>query len=188
MTPLAFFTGEPRVDLLIAGILVIVGLGLLVLEFFIVSAGMLAIGGVVCVAIAIAIAFDISLSLGIGAVIVLPLVMIAVARWGLRRMQSSSLVTQAVIDSDAGYHHLTQSLGITIGARGVMVTAARPTGRARFDGGECDVSVVGTPLMQGLLSSCWRSTARPSPCNPKLLAQTNDESHLPHQADTGHVR
>jgi membrane-bound ClpP family serine protease len=50
------------------------------------------------------------------------------------------------VTGTAGYRHVAERLGIAIGSSGVMVTAARPTGRARFAGGECDVQTRGRPL------------------------------------------
>ena len=52
-------------------------------------------------------------------------------------------VPRSEVAEDAGYRHVAERLVVGPGARGVLVTPARPTGRARFAGGECDVQVHG---------------------------------------------
>ena len=62
----------------------------------------------------------------------------------------SKLVPQSEITEEAGYHHVADRIGVTIGALGRMVTPAHPSGRASFDGGECDVQARGRALERGV--------------------------------------
>lgn len=140
---LADFSWQP---LFYAVLLLLLSVGLLVLEFFLVSFGALLVGSVAAAAAAIYFAFLAGDVIGWIFVVSTPLITIAVIRWGVKRIQTSSLVPQAAIDADAGYHHATERIGVGVGSTGVMVTRARPSGRARFDGGECDVQVQGPPL------------------------------------------
>ena len=43
------------------------------------------------------------------------------------------------LTEDAGAHHVAENIGLMVGATGVLLTPARPTGRARFAGGDLDV-------------------------------------------------
>ena len=72
-----------------------------------------------------------------------------IARWGIRRVRRSSLVPQSEVVADAGYRHVAEQMGATEGATGEMLTPARPSGRARFAGGECDVQCRGGTLEVG---------------------------------------
>ena len=126
-------------ELAYAILLLLVALGLLVAEFFIVSFGVLAIAALGAAAGAIYFAFAAHDAIGWLFVVTVPLLGAATLRWGLKRVQQSHVVPQAEITADAGYHHVAERLGIAVGSAGVMVTAARPAGRARFAGGECDV-------------------------------------------------
>jgi membrane-bound ClpP family serine protease len=75
---------------------------------------------------------------------------VVLARWGLARIRRSrTLVPKSEITAEAGYHHHAETVGVHPGATGVMVTRARPSGRARFDGGECDVQVQSGSLGRG---------------------------------------
>jgi membrane-bound ClpP family serine protease len=82
--------------------------------------------------------------------VVVPILAVVLGRWGLARIRKSRrLVTQSEITAEAGYHHHAEKVGVHPGAAGVMVTPARPSGRARFDGGECDVQVQSGSLGRG---------------------------------------
>jgi membrane-bound ClpP family serine protease len=122
-----------------AVVLLALGVGLLVAEFFIVSLGLLALGAIACGAGAIYYAFLANDAVGWLFVITVPLLGAAVVRYGIARVQQSHLVPQTEVTAEAGYHHVADRLGVAIGTQGVMVTAGYPTGRARFEGGECDV-------------------------------------------------
>ena len=119
---------------------------LLVLEFFVVSFGLLLVSSIVAAACAIYLAFLVSDAFGWVLTLSAPVIAALVVRWGLERIQTSPLVPQREITSEAGYHHVADRLGVSVGSVGTMVTMARPTGRARFPGGECDVQVRGPAL------------------------------------------
>ena len=129
--------------------LLALGLGLLVAEFFLVSFGLLLIGAISCAAGAIYFAFLAHELFGWALVAFTPLMAAAITRWGIRRVRTSSLVPQAEVLADAGYHHVADKIGATVGAAGQMLTPARPSGRARFGGGECDVQCRGGTLEVG---------------------------------------
>ena len=124
-------------------VLLALGVVVLILEFFVISFGLLSVVSLACVASAIYLAFLAHDAIGWTMIVTTPILAYYVVRWGLRRIQTSRLVPQAEITSEAGYHHVADRLGIAAGSAGVMVTAARPSGRARFPGGECDVQVQG---------------------------------------------
>ena len=133
----------------LACLLLLLSLGILVAEFFLVSFGLLAIAAVATAGAAIYFAFVTSDLVGWVFVVIVPLLAAATVRWGIARVQRSGLVPQAEISEDAGYHHVTAELGIQVGAEGEMVTPARPSGRARFEHGECDVQTHGRALERG---------------------------------------
>lgn len=121
--------------------LVLVAAALIILEFFVISGGiisalaaMLAVGGII-------LGFEVGNGLGWGMLLLTPVLFIVCVRVGLRRLQSSPLVTQSTVDGDAGYRQFATRFGIAAGSIGVMVTNAMPTGRCRFDGGEADVAM-----------------------------------------------
>ncbi len=131
------------VGLLFAGSL------LMVLEFIFPSAGILTVGAVACAVGAVALAFQAGTIWGWVFIVLVPVFGIAALRVGLQRLRRSKLVAQDPIVGNAGYHHYVERLGIGPGSEGVLVTHARPTGRARFSGGECDIQVKGSPLDAG---------------------------------------
>ncbi|MCB1743506.1 MAG: NfeD family protein [Gammaproteobacteria bacterium] len=123
---------------------------LLVLEIFVVSFGVLFLCAVAAAGAAIYHAFEAGDLAGWLVTAITPCLGVLLVRWGLKRIRRSRyLVAQAEIGAEAGYHHLLDELGIGIGARGHMVTAARPSGRARFAGGECDVQSQSGSLERG---------------------------------------
>ena len=129
-------------------LLLLAGL-VLVVEFFVISFGMLSVVSVACVAGAIYFAFLAGPVGGWTFSLLTPLLAWWIIRWGIERLRSSRLVAQGEVAGEAGYHHVADRIGVSTGARGVMVTPARPSGRARFDGGECDVQSQGRPLEVG---------------------------------------
>ena len=137
------------IDWTLAGYAVaLLGLGavLLVLEFFVVSFGLLAAGAAASTVAALYLAFLAGEAVGWVLLVSVPLLAWHITRWGLGRIRRSHVVPKSEIRSEAGYHHATERLGVGPGSVGVMVTPARPSGRARFPGGECDVQTRGRPL------------------------------------------
>ena len=112
---------------------------LLILEFFVVSMGLLLASSIACVAGALYFAFAAGNTTGWLFVIATPVIATLTVRWGIQRIRTSRLVPQDEVTAEAGYHHVADRLGVSPGSLGVMVTPAHPSGRARFDGGECDV-------------------------------------------------
>ncbi|HYE08027.1 MAG TPA: NfeD family protein [Planctomycetota bacterium] len=129
--------------------LLAIALILLVLEFFVVSGGVIGALAVCAGIAAIFYAFTVGPAAGWAFMVATPILGILVLNWGLRRLQRSKLVVQATVSGDAGYRHRLHELGIDLGARGVLVTDAFPTGRARFPGGDIDVSVRGATAGKG---------------------------------------
>ena len=123
---------------------------LVVLEIFVVSFGLLLVAAIACAVGSIVYAFAAHDAAGWASVVLIPIGALFAARWGLVRIRSSrSAVPRSEVDADAGYRHVAERLVVGPGARGVLVTPARPTGRARFAGGECDVQVHGPVLEAG---------------------------------------
>lgn len=134
-------------------LLMLTALVLLVLEFFVMSFGLLSAAALVSVIVAVYFAAQWD-PLAAYITVLLALIMgIITVRWGLRRLGRSRLVPKAAISEHAGYRHVAQRLDIEIGSTGVLITSARPGGRARFSGGECDVQSldgvldIATPVM-----------------------------------------
>jgi len=144
-----FLEGLDWPTLALALSLMAVAAGLLVLEFFIVSFGLLLALALVSVGFSIYYGFAVGTATGWGFVAMTPVLGWCLTRWGLTRVQASKLVTQAEITAEAGYHHASDRINVAAGATGEMVTSARPTGRARFADGECDVQVRSGALDRG---------------------------------------
>ena len=123
---------------------------LVALEIFVVSFGLLLIAAIACAIGSVWYAFAAHDAVGWVSAIVIPIGALFVARWGLARIRSSrSAVPKSEIVADAGYRHVAERLAVGPGSEGVLVTSARPVGRARFAGGECDVHVRGPVLEAG---------------------------------------
>ena len=130
--------------------LLVLAVALLVLEFFVVSFGLLLAASVASAGAAVYHAFAAGDAVGWAVALVTPMLAAAVVRWGLAQIRTSSrLVPRSEIDAEAGYHHYAETVGVRPGAAGVMTTSARPSGRARFDGGECDVQAQSGSLGRG---------------------------------------
>ena len=130
--------------------LLILAVALLVLELFVVSFGILLVASVASAAAAIHYAFVASDATGWAMTVAVPILAMVLARWGIARIRRSHrLVPKSEITAEAGYHHHAETVGVRPGAAGVMVTPARPSGRARFDDGECDVQVQSGSLGRG---------------------------------------
>lgn len=136
-------------DVLLAIALLVLAGGLLLLEFLVVSYGLLAIAALGCAIAGIVLGFGSSPTVGWTLLAATPIMAALVTAWGLRRLMRSDLVPKAEITDNAGYRHATESLGIQVGARGMLITDALPTGRARFTGGEIDVQVEGGAANKG---------------------------------------
>ncbi len=136
-------------DALWAVLLLLIGAVLLLLEFLLVSYGMLAIAAFGCAVAGIVLGFGTSPIVGWTLLGVTPVLAALVVTWGLRRLMRSDLVPKEEITEDAGYRHISDSMGITIGSHGTLVSDAMPTGRARFLGGELDVLVEGPTASHG---------------------------------------
>jgi membrane-bound ClpP family serine protease len=136
-------------DIAIAVTLLAVALVLLLLEFLVVSYGLLAIAALGCAITGLVYGFSASPTVGWTLLALTPILTLLVVQWGLRRLMRSRLVPKAEITDDAGYRHVSELLGITVGAAGVLTTDAMPTGRARFPGGEIDVLMEGPAALKG---------------------------------------
>ena len=132
--------------LMLALALLVGAAALLILEFFIVSFGVLLALSLAALGGSIYFAFKASSAVGWIFVVATPVLAFYLTRWGIRRMRESKLVASHEITAEAGYHHRTDQLGIKPGETGVMVTPGHPSGRARFAGGECDVQAVSGAL------------------------------------------
>ena len=123
---------------------------LVVLEVFVVSFGLLLIAAIACAAGSIWYAFAAHEAAGWTSAAVIPVGALFAARWGYFRIRKSrSAVPKSEVVADAGYRHVAERLSLGPGSAGVLVTPARPVGRARFGGGECDVQVHGPVLEAG---------------------------------------
>lgn len=142
-------TTMPVGDVLLAVSLLAGAALLLLLEFLVVSYGLLALTALGCAIAGIVLGFGVSPAVGWALLAATPIIAALVTAWGLRRLTRSALVPKQEITEDAGYRHATDSLGITIGAHGMLVTDAMPTGRARFPGGDIDVTIEGPAAFKG---------------------------------------
>ena len=128
----------------IAGGLLVLAAGLFVAELFVVSFGVLVVSSIAAAAGAIYYAFEAGTTAGWSFAVTTPVLAVGLVRWGVGRVRASRLlVAQDEVTAESGYHHRADAVGARPGAIGVMVTPARPSGRARFEGGECDVQVQG---------------------------------------------
>lgn len=142
-------TPETTQTLLYAIGLLGLGLILLLLEVFVISFGLLSVLALAALAGSLYFAFQVSSLIGWLFVIATPVLVILIARHGIRHIKRSSVVPKDEITADAGYRHAASRLGIEVGSQGVLVTPTRPSGRARFAQGECDVYAPGSALESG---------------------------------------
>ncbi len=132
--------------LLIAVLLLLAAVALAIIEFVVVSMGLLTLAALGCAIGAVLLAFTVSpvagwwfvLAAGVAAVGA------AIAALGLlRRLSAGQDIT-----ADAGY--VQQAAGdLTVGTDGILLTDAWPTGRARFGDHDVHVSVTGGGLPRG---------------------------------------
>lgn len=136
-------------DVLLAVALLVLAGVLLLLEFLVVSYGLLAIAALGCAVAGIVLGFGSAPVVGWTLLAATPIMAALVTAWGLRRLMRSHLVPKEEITETAGYRQATEVLGITVGASGTLITDALPTGRARFAGGEIDVQMEGAAGAKG---------------------------------------
>lgn len=138
---------DPGSPLFVAVALLLLALGLAAVEFVVVSGGMLGLGAIICALASVAYAFADGPLAGWVFTALVPILGILVLKSGMSWLRRSPLVTQSEITSDAGYHHAFADQGLVKGSRGVLVTPAMPSGRARFAGAtgpiEVDVQIRG---------------------------------------------
>ena len=125
--------------LLIASGLLLLAAGMLVAEAFVISFGALTLVSLGLGIAAVVYAFSASTALGWGFAVFAPLLLGGIGLWAVRMMGRSRLVPKFELTEDAGAHHAAETIGLMVGATGVLLTPARPTGRARFSGGDLDV-------------------------------------------------
>ncbi len=143
-------------DALWAVLLLAIAAVLLLLEFLLVSFGLLAIAAFGCAVTGIVLGFGSSPVVGWSLLAATPLLAVVVITWGLRRLMRSGLVPKEEVTEDAGYRHASNLLGVTIGSRGTLVSDAMPTGRARFPAGDLDVLVEGPTVGPGTVVTVRR--------------------------------
>jgi membrane-bound ClpP family serine protease len=129
--------------------LLILSLGLIAVEFAVVSGGALGLAAVGCGLAAVWFAFAAGSLAGWVFTLLVPICCLLVINAGLRWMRTSSLVVQSVVTEHAGYAHAAANQGVAVGSTGALVTDAFPTGRARFGTAELDVLVRGAVLGKG---------------------------------------
>ncbi len=135
--------------LALAFLLLLIGAGLLLLEFTVVSWGLLTVAALVAAGFGVWLAFSVNTLAGWLFLLVVPVLATIATRLGLRGLRAAGAVVEAQTDSDAGYRHVAEAIGVSPGSRGELVTDALPTGRARFAGGEVDIVVSGNSLPRG---------------------------------------
>lgn len=127
---------------------------LAIVEFLVVSWGMLLVGAAISAIAAIALAFHAHAVAGWIFVIVAPAMFAVIIRVGFRLMRrNAAAVLPTEITADAGIRSLAEQAGVAVGAVGELATNAFPTGRARFAGPRgpvtLDVQVQGRVLSRG---------------------------------------
>jgi membrane-bound ClpP family serine protease len=151
-TPLASEAPSAAVmfgDAFFAAMLLVIAVILLLLEFLVVSFGLLGITALGFAIAGIWLGFASSAVVGWIMLAISPVIAFYVINWGLSRLQRSHVVPKAEINDDAGYRHVSQQLGVAPGSIGTLTSDAYPTGRARFAGGEIDVLIEGPSAAKG---------------------------------------
>jgi membrane-bound ClpP family serine protease len=136
-------------DTFFAIMLLVIAVILLLLEFLVVSFGLLGITALGFAIAGIWLGFASSAVVGWIMLAISPVIAFYVISWGLSRLQRSQLVPKAEISDDAGYRHASNALGVQPGSIGTLTSDAFPTGRARFAGGEIDVLIEGPSAAKG---------------------------------------
>jgi len=119
-------------NLFAASCLLVFALGLIALEFVLISGGAIGITAVLCAIGAIWFAFAAGPLAGWVFTLLVPICGGIAIRMCLKLMMTSNMVVQSEISGHAGYGHAASDHGVTVGASGELVTDAYPTGRARF--------------------------------------------------------
>lgn len=176
-----WLAADPWAAGLAALVLLATCLFLVVAELFIISGGLLAIAAMACAIAAVTCAFLAHPVLGWIALVLTPGLLAIALRRAFAHLLTSSAVPQTVIDSNAGYGLRAEALGVAVGDRGRLVTAAMPTGRARFGSALIDVRVHGPVLEHGASVRVTRiegaevvvvaDTTASSPTPPSIAAQ-----------------
>lgn len=134
--------------------LLLLSAALAVVEFLVVSWGLLLVGAAISSIAAIALAFHAHPAAGWIFVVIVPALFIVIIRSGFGLMKrNTAAVLPTEITADAGIRQLATSVGVAAGSLGELTTNAFPTGRARFNGPhgpiELDVQVQGAVLSRG---------------------------------------
>lgn len=128
-------------QLLIAAGLVLLGAAFVFLEVFIVSAGLLGLLATACVIVALMLAFAHGPLWGLGFALATPLILLVVVLRGLTALRSSPWVPKAQVLGQGDYSSQATGDTIRIGDEGLLLTTARPTGKARFGDHEIEVQI-----------------------------------------------
>lgn len=136
---------------LLAVALMIAALAVLLLEMLVISFGVLGAIALALATTSVVYGFRVHDGLGWSLLLLSPLAGVAILRWGLARMRRGGMgvVAVAEVRDQAGISDAAKRAGASIGAHGVLITDAMPTGRARFPLGEIDVAVRGPVLQRG---------------------------------------
>jgi membrane-bound serine protease (ClpP class) len=132
--------------LLIAVLLLLAAVALAVIEFVVVSMGLLTLAALGCATGAVLLAFSVSPLAGWWFVMATAVAAVGTLIAGLgllRRLTAGPSITAA-----AGYAHQVAG-NLMVGADGILLTDAWPTGRARFGDAELHVSVAAGGLPRG---------------------------------------
>ncbi len=134
--------------------LLVLSAALAIVEFLIVSWGMLLVGATICAIAAIALAFHAAPGYGWTFVAIVPVLFAVILRVGFGLMRrNSAAILPTEISGNAGIGDIAAKAGVAAGTLGELVTNAFPTGRARFGGVrgpvELDVQVQGAVLSRG---------------------------------------
>jgi len=136
---------------LLAIALMIAALAVLLLEMLVISFGVLAAIALALGATSVVFGFRVHDGLGWSLLLLSPLAGLYILRWGLARMRRGGMgfVAVAEVSGQAGISDAAKQVGAQIGAQGVLITDAMPTGRASFPHGDVDVAVRGPVLQRG---------------------------------------
>jgi membrane-bound ClpP family serine protease len=177
--------------------LLVLAAALAVVEFLVVSWGMLLVGSVISAIAAVALAFQANTTVGWIFIGIVPVLAYYVCRSGFSLMRrNSAAVMPTELTEDAGVRHTAERAGVAIGALGEMTTNAFPTGRARFSGAHgpvvLDVQVQGPVLSSGdrvviLAISGPSITVGAAPDTVSSLIDTNSQHAQHAQQGSSHA-
>ena len=141
IVPTELLVGNTSLQLAVAVALLAVAAFLLFLELIIISGGILGTLSLACAALGCYLSYEVSTTAFAINIFATPIVALWTIKLALKRIQQSPMIPKSSIDDDAGYAHVAEELGISVGSIGTLSTAAMPTGRAKFAGGEIDISL-----------------------------------------------